>query len=305
MEIQSIIIKNKKKMAIFFKDEILEPKKDGSELEKIYHDGLKRIEELFAKHKGTVILRRLAPEVFDTTGNSKKPTPPFALPTQIPMYVKGVGSISIRYSKNPPTRNDRSVTYPSSRRFISDMLVLSDKEMDLAWFIIEASDYVASSKDEMKGNKFMYIEDVVKDIEKRGEDLRRFVKLDYMLLDEDSPVYNKTDIVWLADKFGVDVNESSLFASACLLRDSVVASDNKKDPDFNVDSFMKAVHKRIASKKKDDEVPEPPYTYESLAELSQPVLNAVSTKMHTKKPPHVTRGKQTDLIMEAQKVSTE
>ncbi len=287
-------------MAIYFEDKILHPKKDGNELEKFYWEGMQRINKLYEKNGEFVILRRNVREEWDNKHENKKNTPAYALPSVLNIYIEEFGAITIRYSPNVPTRTDKTVTYIPARIFIEDLLVIPKKNKDLAWFIIEASNYVAESREKVQGSKFLYLDDPVKDVEVHGQDLRKYVKLDYYLLDEDSPVYNKKDIIFIADKFGFTINEGSLLASATLLRDSIISAEKNGNPDITIPNVITAIKKLIAKNNIEDDLPESPYDLETLKSLSQKSLNLISDKMGTQKVPRVKRSKQVELILEKQ-----
>lgn len=136
-------------MAIYFNNKILEPKPDGNSLERRYHEELKEVKktfDLFRKRgetKSTLIFTRDFNKVWNSKKTTYKPAPPIALPLVSNIYVSDMGSVQIRYSKEPPLINDRGrMIWRTGSEIISDIKPISEDEMDLAWFIIHATSYL-------------------------------------------------------------------------------------------------------------------------------------------------------------------
>lgn len=287
-------------MAIYFDDKVLHPKADGSELERMYHQGMTEIDALYKKHGGTVTLRRNVKRTMDTTGTSYKPIPPTALPTVAHLVLDELGSVSVRYSKDSPIRQEKGYMYPMQRLWVTEALILDNKQKDLAWFLIKAAGFVRAENEESKGAKFLFIEDLAKQAEGRVEDLRRFVKLDSILLDEQSPIYNRTDIQAIADKLGVEINEKNLLSAVLVLRDAIVAGDKKNNPTLNVNNALNVIAKVAKTKEKK---PAPDLTdVASLDSMDQKDLNEISKSLNTPFPPRCNRADQIQHILKKQNV---
>ncbi len=289
-------------MAIYFEDKILHPKKDGSELERIYAEGMEEIEALYKKHNGSLTLRQDVELVSDTTGTSFKPVPPTSLPHTVHFNLDQLGSVSIRYSKSSPTKQDKAVIYPTERLWIQEALPLDKTQKDLAWFLIKASNMVRDDNDPGTKNRILYIEDVEKKDENRAEDLRRFMKLDNLLFDENSEIFNRESLQKLVDKFGLEVSAGTTVALALAIRDKVVEADKKNNPMLNVRLFIEAVEKMVKIK---NDMPEGPYTRQQLELLPQLTLNAISRKMGTTSPPQCKKSEQISNILTKQEIEVE
>ena len=105
-------------MGIYFNDKLLSPKKDGTEIEKLYWTGMQRINAMFEEKKGTIVIMRDVEKQMDTKGQSYRPVPPYALPTEIPMYLEESGAVSIKYSQYPPQRRGKEIIYPTTKNFM-------------------------------------------------------------------------------------------------------------------------------------------------------------------------------------------
>jgi len=289
-------------MAIYFEDMILHPYKDGSELEQIYAEGMEEIDELYEKHNDLVTLRQDVMLETDTTGTSFKPVPPTSLPHTVHLVLDGLGSVSIRYSRSSPTKQNNTVIYPTERLWIQESLPLDKTQKDLAWFLIKASNMVRDEKDPATKGRLLYIEDIAKRDESRADDIRRFMKLDSLLLNESSEIYNRESLQKLADRFGMELSAGTTVALALAIRDKVAAEDKKNNPMLNVKLFIEAVEKMVKIK---NDVPEPPYTRQQLEGLPPFVLNAISTKMGTTKPPQCKKGEQISNILTKQEIEVE
>lgn len=289
-------------MAIYYEDKVLHPNENGGELEKIYAEGMKEIEALYKKHNGSLTLRQDVELVSDTTGTSFKPVPPTSLPHTVHFNLDQLGSVSIRYSKSSPTKQDKAVIYPTERLWIQEALPLDKTQKDLAWFLIKASNMVRDDNDPATKNRILYIEDIEKRDTNRADDIRRFMKLDAMLLDENSEIFNREALLKLADRFGMEVSAGTTVALALAIRDKVAEADKKNNPMLNVKLFIEAAEKMMKIK---NDVPEPPYTRQQLEELPQLILNAISTKMGTTKPPQCKKGEQISNILTKQEIEVE
>lgn len=137
-------------MAIYLNDAMLKPDPKGNKLEREYHAGLQKVNDLFEKFKVEgndaaylQIARKDAPYVLSMTSGKRKKVPPIALPATIPFYDDEMGAVTIRYSTAPPQRTPNN-TFTWTTKYIQfrEMLTLTDKQKDLAWFLLFASNLV-------------------------------------------------------------------------------------------------------------------------------------------------------------------
>lgn len=145
-------------MAIYINDRILQPKtgKDATIIEREYAEGVEKVNQLFEKFRkknGEAAYIQISRNVKDSdkvvsiNGKKTKKFPPVALPVEIPYYTEDMGSFTIRYS----TSNPRSVpTGDGSSRIVwntkyiefNESMNLTEREKDLAWFLLFASSLV-------------------------------------------------------------------------------------------------------------------------------------------------------------------
>lgn len=135
-------------MAIYFNNKLLEPKKDGNSLEKRFYTELQEVKEVFdtfrkkGETKSTLIFARDFPKVWNSKHTTYKPAPPIALPMVANVYLSDLGSVQIRYSRNPPIVNDNRVIWQNGNDLFFDTKSIGEDEMDLAWFYLKASDFL-------------------------------------------------------------------------------------------------------------------------------------------------------------------
>jgi hypothetical protein len=136
-------------MAIYYNNRVLEPKENGNNLEKRYFKERKELKVLFdmfrkdAKGGSTLTLERDFPKVWNKNKTSFKPAPPVALPMVTNIYDEELGSIQIRYSKEPPIINSKNQhVYRNGALMFFDVRAITEKEMDFAWFMLKATNYL-------------------------------------------------------------------------------------------------------------------------------------------------------------------
>lgn len=291
-------------MGIYYDDKAVQAKADGTELEKLFYEGMKEVEALFKEKGGVLILRKDSEKIWDKDKISFKPAVPFSLPLSIPLYLESMGAVSIRYSEASPQRSGKLVTYPRNRKFIYDALLIKPTEKDLAWFIIKVSNFVKQNESD---SGFLYLEDPEKELGLKADEVRSVAKVDMLLMNEDSLLYNMEAIKFFADKFAIDIKDYRLETASFIVREAIMAAEKTKNPDFNISVFLKAAEKyqKGISKKKekeleDIEIPDGGFTIEELGQMEQVKLNQVSRKYGTKYPPHCKKPEQISLIMEKQ-----
>ena len=171
-------------MAIYFNGELLHPKKDGNELEQRYFKELKELDALYDKKGGEITLVRKANKQWDKDRTSFRPIVPFALPTEFPIYLNELGAVSVKYSEYPPQRSGNRIVWPPTRNFIEERLTLTKQKRDLAWFLIKATKFVKAEGNE---DALTWIDDPNSEIIEQASKVKRTVKIDKLLLDDESP----------------------------------------------------------------------------------------------------------------------
>lgn len=280
-------------MAIYFNDKILTPDKNGNELEKRYAEELEEVDKILEQHNGRLFLNRQVTRIWDTEKKSFRPTPPVDLPTVMPIYLDSLGAVSIRYSKTPPERKGESVTFSGNRLFVYENMLLTKKEKDLAWFILKATNFVKSETNK-SSSAFLRIEDPKKEVEQKASEVKRIVKVDQLLMNEDSPVYNKESLQYIADKFGVDIKGHDLESAGFLIRETVINGEKGKNPDVNIDRLLSLV-----AKLSNNMVDARKYSKEELDSMPKDVINELSKKRGLPYPPKCTREAQTEKLIES------
>jgi len=138
-------------MAIYFQnDKILEPKQDGTSLQRRYFKEREELKTLFNKFRkngdsrAVIILKRDWKKHWNTKGTSYKPAPPRAFPLKATIEDTELGSVTVRYSKQPPEKTDTGrLIWPLDRNsMMEEMKSISEDQLDLAWFLLRASKYV-------------------------------------------------------------------------------------------------------------------------------------------------------------------
>ena len=288
-------------MAIYYEDKVLQQKKDGTELEQLYYKERKEIDKIFESNGGQIVLTREVKKVWDKDHNSYKPTPPFALPVEIPVYLESLGAISIRYSKSAPQRNGKIVTYPNNRLFIEDIKVLRETDKDLAWYLLMATKFVILNPDDKaevqdKIHGILKIYNPGKEQKVKAGNLKRIAQVDNYLLNEDSLIYNKESLQRIGDLFGIKTNDD-IELSALTIRESVLSGEEGKNPDVNIDRFLEIATEMA------DVAGLGTFTRIELDKMSQKELTLISKKLGTRRPPQCTRLVQTDEILAKQEVA--
>ena len=295
-------------MGIYFNDKLLHPKEDGNEIEERYFNEMKEINAMYEKN-GTIILTRDVKRVSDSKNQSYRAAVPFALPSSVPVYLETLGAVSVRYSDAPPQRQGKNLVYPTYRNFMYERLILTKKNKDLAWFILKATNFIEGGDPGSK--KVMRIYDPQKNILDKASEVKRIAKVDALLMNEDSHVFNIEALRDIADKFGVDIKEFGVEAAGFVIREAVIDADNKNNPEFNIKKLLDYADKIVTAqkkKKKEEEelidngegVKDKYYSEEELTAMVQTELNIVSDKLETLKVPRCKKIEQIALILKAQ-----
>lgn len=125
---------------------VAKPKSENS-IERDYAEGMEKIKMLFDKfrRKGSKdsfiqIVRADAERVTSINGKRTKRVPPIALPVILPYYSEDIGAVTVRYSSSPPTKDSGGrLVYGTKYIPFEETLSISEKDKDLAWFLIIAS----------------------------------------------------------------------------------------------------------------------------------------------------------------------
>lgn len=136
-------------MAIYFNERLLEPKPNGTALERRYARERDEVKELFDKFRkpgvkdSSILFGRSWKKVWNNKKTSYKPAPPIAIPMNVHIYDDELGSVEIRYSKRPPIRSGNKIVWPSdSESLVFEQKSVSEQRLDFAWFLLKASNYV-------------------------------------------------------------------------------------------------------------------------------------------------------------------
>lgn len=311
-------------MGIYFEDKLVRPKKDGDEIEVMVYEGYQRVEQMFKEKKGVIVLDRDFVEKKDTTGQNSMPAPPIALPMSVPLYLDSLGAINIRYSKSAPQRtNDgKSVIYPSARLLVYDKMILTEREKDLAYFMLEATEFI-EKKDNYNPSAFLKINDPELEVADKVSKLKRNALVDAYLLREDSVLFNEKSLQAIADRFGIVLETDSKEVNAYMLREAIVKGDEPpRNSDVNIDKFLDYAKKIEAKLTKDNPkketkvkveelgantgVNEPlkygMYTEDYLNNLNVAERNQISKDLELDYPPKCRKEEQVMQILEKQAV---
>jgi len=171
-------------MAIYFNNKILEPKVNGNSLEKRYATEMKEVADIFAnfrrkgEKKSTLIFTRDFNKKWNKNKTTFKPCPPAAFPMVANVYLPDLGSVQIRYSKDPPTfDNNNRVTFTKGSMMFGDITAIEEDQMDLAWFLLRATNYI--------DKKMLKLEDKKQEFDNEFEKLKAQAKPYSLLFSED------------------------------------------------------------------------------------------------------------------------
>lgn len=136
-------------MAIYFNDKLLEPKVNGTALEKRYYHEREEVKGIFDKFRkpgqkdAAILFGREWKKTWNSKKTSYKPIPPIMLPSNVHIYDNEMGSVEIRYSRRPPIRSGSRVVWTSDKDLMfNEIKSVSEQRLDFAWFLLKASDYV-------------------------------------------------------------------------------------------------------------------------------------------------------------------
>jgi hypothetical protein len=241
-------------MGIYFEDKLLRAKekgKGGDELETLYFEGLARINAKFKEHGGVIVLDRDFEEKKDTTGTNSMPAPPIALPVVNPMYIEPLGAINVRYSRSAPQRSNdgKMITYPGARLLVYDKMILTEREKDLAWYMLEATEFI-EKEGVHNPAAFLKIHDPKKEVKEKISKLKRDALVDSYLLRDDSLLFNDESLTAIADRFGIELDgKNPKEINAYILRDAIVKGEESRNSDINIDLFIDFAKKMEAKLK--------------------------------------------------------
>lgn len=241
-------------MAIYFDGKILEPKESGTSLERKYFEELKDVKNLFARFKkpgqkeSVILFSRDFKKIYNRTKTSYKPAPPIAIPMNVSVYDPSLGSIEIRYSKRPPVKAGNNLIWSrDGDSLMFETMSLTDKQLDLAWFLLKASDYVE------KG----IIKLVDKDLEFEGtfDSIKRQADAASLLFNDNVTLENLEVIASILFPKGEIGGYDSAKELATKIWNMVTIGENNKRA-YNYDALIKAATKAGRASKKEDRAQE-------------------------------------------------
>ena len=229
-------------MAIYFNEKILEPKADGSSLQRRYYREKKEVEALFEKFRkngapSVLMFRRDFVKKYNTKKTSYKPAPPVAVPANVHVYDDELGAVEIRYSKTPPIKSGKKLVWTADKDFmLSEVFTINEKNIDLAWFFLKASNYVT------KG----IVKLVDKDLEFKGSfsEVKRQMEASRILFDDDVTMERIETLAELVLPKEMKIEADTKEEYATKLWDIIVAGE-KSRKEYNYDALMEA-NKKIS-----------------------------------------------------------
>ena len=138
-------------MGIFIGEKLLEPKENGTSIEKKYFREREELKEFFNKfkvrgvEKPVIILTRDYPKRYNRAKTSWKPAAPMALPMTTTVHDETLGSLEVRYSSLYPRKSNNKLLWPRNKNveMFFDTMALSSQELDLAWYLLVATDFLS------------------------------------------------------------------------------------------------------------------------------------------------------------------
>lgn len=241
-------------MAIYFDNKILEPKADGTSLQKMYYEGRKEVKEIFDKFRKNgeetyLIFTRDYKKVWNTAKTSYKPAPPMAVPMKTSFEDPTLGSIELRYSKSPPEKSDNRFIWPTVKKsIIHENLVIKETDLDFAWFILKASNYVK--------NGLLRIVDKQQEYEGTVSKIRKEMNASRVIFDDDVSLEHLEALASLVLPDEMMVQGESKDEFSAKLWDTIVMGEKSKKPYnfdalINADKEIKMAEKNAYVKKKD------------------------------------------------------
>lgn len=231
-------------MGIYFNHKLLVPDANGSEIEQKYFKEQAELRELFDSYGGSIMLKRDGEPIWDITKTSFRPFVPFALPVEMYVDLPSLGRVGVRYSETAPILVDKNYTYSRNRLLIYDRLLVKEKQIDLAWFLFKACDFVELTDAkgnlivEKGGNRFLKVDNPMVEIKKNASENKKIAKLDSLLYFEDSPIYNMDAANHLANQFGFDLDTRDVDMAMHTIRSAVLAGEHSRSPVINIERFV-------------------------------------------------------------------
>ena len=227
-------------MAIYFDGKILEPKKDGTKLEQRYFKEREEVKELLSKFKdpdgksSTLLFSRDFEKIWDTKKKTYKPAPPIAIPMNVNLQDEDLGTVEIRYASRTPTKTKNGIMWNhESGSIIHEGMAITDKQLDLAWFILKASNVVE------KG--IVKIVDRQAEYEGSFKDMARQAEVVNAIFDKTLTLQTILEIAALVPT-EVPISGTSKEEVATKLWTVVQAGEQGKKA-YNFDSVLKAIAK--------------------------------------------------------------
>jgi hypothetical protein len=218
---------------------MIEPKKDGTKLERRIFEEFEDVRVLLGKFKApdgssTMQLSRDFNKIWDTTKTRYKPAPTIAIPQNIGMYDPDLGTIEVRYASTPPTKTKSGISWGRESKFmLREGMSISDKQIDLAWFILKASKVVE--------NGILKVVDKQAEYEGSFKDMARQADVVAAIFDKNLTLETILEIAALVPTES-PVGGASREEVAMKLW-TIVESGEKNKKVYNFDSALKAIAK--------------------------------------------------------------
>lgn len=245
-------------MGIYFNHKLLSPNPDGSEIEKKYHKEQEELRALFAQFGGKIMLKRDGNPIWDITRTSFRPFVPFALPVEVYIDLPSLGRVGVRYSETAPILVDKNYVYTGNRLLIYDRIQVKDTQIDLAWYLIKACDFVEVTDvegnllTERGGNRFLKIDNPIVEVKAKASENKKIASLDRYIYLDDSPIYNIDAANHLARQFGIEIDARTVDMAMHQIRSAVLAGESTRNPNINIERFVTYV-KQMGRREYDSE----------------------------------------------------
>jgi hypothetical protein len=197
-------------MAIYINDKVLKANPTGTKIEQEYYEGLKKVSALFERFRNKnsktsyiQVTRKEEQKILSINTKKVKRLPTIALPVEIPYYDDEIGATTIRYATSNPIKNQHgNFTWATKYIDFQETLTITDKQKDLAWFLLFASNLIkkgiyqlVDSKAKYEGtyNEIIQKNNVIQALDKGDEELVRHIAR--MFINDDLGDVDKVAII--------------------------------------------------------------------------------------------------------------
>lgn len=179
-------------MAIYINDKVLKANPQGTKIEREYDEGIKKVTALFERFRNKnsktayiQITRKEEQKILSINTKKVKRLPTIALPVEIPYYDDEIGATTIRYATSNPIKNQHgNFTWATKYIEFQETLTITDKQKDLAWFLIFASNLIkkgiyqlvdSQAKYEGSYNEILQKHNVIQELNNGDDELVRHI----------------------------------------------------------------------------------------------------------------------------------